>query len=101
MAQTATLTKTGQITVPKWVREYLGVKPGQSIVFKKEKNGMRIKREKTAEETAEAIDKLIPEEARRHHMEHYAGLTAAEARDKWAKSEEGRAYFREQMERCL
>lgn len=101
MGQTATLTKTGQITVPKWVREFLGVTSGDVIVFKKERGGMRIERGKTAEETAAAIDKLIPDEVRQHHMEHYAGLTAAEARDKWAKSEEGRAYFKEQMERCL
>ena len=101
MGQTATLTKTGQITVPKWVREYLGVKPGQSIVFKKEKDGMRIIREKTAEETAAAIDKLIPEEIRQNYIKNYGGMTAAEVREKWAQSDEGRAYFKEEMERCL
>ena len=46
MGQAATLTKTGQITIPKWVREYLGVKPGQAIIFRKEKDGMKIMREK-------------------------------------------------------
>ena len=101
MGMTATLTKTGQITIPKWVREYLDVKPGQVLVFRKEKDGMKILREKTAEETAEAIDKLIPPEAREHHMKYYAGLSASEAREKWARSEEGRAYFKDQMERYL
>lgn len=101
MGQSATLTKTGQITIPKWVRECLGVKPGQAIIFKKEKDGMKIMREKTAEETAEAIDKLIPPEVREHHMKYYAGLSASEAREKWARSEEGRAYFKKQMERCI
>ena len=101
MAQTATLTKTGQITIPKWVREILGVSSGDTIVFRRERNSVTIQREKTAEETAAAIDKLIPKEAREHHMKHYAGLTATEMREKWMKSEEGRAYFREEMERCL
>ena len=68
MGQTATLTKTGQITVPKWVREYLGVSSGDTIVFKRERGGMKIMREKTAEEIAAEIDKLIPDEARKWHM---------------------------------
>ena len=49
MGQTATLTKTGQITIPKWVREYLGVSSGDVIVFKRGREGMKIEREKTAE----------------------------------------------------
>ena len=101
MGQTATLTKTGQITVPKWVREYLGVSSGDTIVFKRERGEMKITRAKTAEEIAAEIDKLIPDEARKWHMEHYAGMLAKEAEEKWANSDEGRAYFREEMERCL
>lgn len=101
MGQTATLTKTGQITIPKWVRELLGVTAGDTIVFRREKDSVAIQREKTAEETAEAIHALIPEEAREHHMKHYAGLTATEVREKWMKTEEARAHFREEMERCL
>lgn len=102
MGQTATLTKTGQITIPKWVREYLDVKPGQAIVFRKAKDGgMEISREKTAEEIAEEIDRLIPDDVRKYHMENFAGMLAKEAEEKWANSDEGRAYFREEMERTL
>ncbi|MBQ6409699.1 AbrB/MazE/SpoVT family DNA-binding domain-containing protein [Candidatus Saccharibacteria bacterium] len=101
MGQAATLTKTGQITIPKWVREYLDVKPGQAIIFRKEKDGMKIMREKTAEETAEAIRKLIPEEARRRYIEKYGGMTAAEVREKWSRSPEGRAYLQAEEEKCL
>ena len=101
MAQTATLTKTGQITVPKWVREFLGVTSGDVIVFKRERGGVKIERGKTAEETAAAIDRLIPDEVRQNYIKEYGGMTAAEVREKWAKSDRGRAYFREKMERCL
>ena len=101
MGQTATLTKTGQITIPKWVREFLGVTSGDRIVFKKERGRMRIEKEKTAEETAEAIRKLIPEEIRQNYIKNYGGMTAAEVREKWAQSDEGRAHFRDEMERCL
>lgn len=101
MGQVATLTRTGQITVPKWVREVLGVKPGQRIVFRKNKNTVTMEREKTAEEIAREIDALIPDEIREYHMKHYAGLTAEETVDKWLGSEDARAYFREEMERTL
>ena len=101
MGQTATLTKTGQITVPKWARDFLGVKPGEQIIFLKAKNKLEIKKEPTAAEIAEQIDALIPDEARKWHMEHYAGMTSAEMQEKWENSDEGRAYHQEEMDRCL
>ena len=101
MGQTATLTKTGQVTVPKWVREFLGVTSGDTIVFKRGRGEIKIQRGKTAEETAAAIDKLIPEEIRQNYIKEYGGMTAAEVREKWAQTEEGRAHFRREMEKCL
>ena len=100
MADSATLTKTGQITIPKWVREILGVTTGERIVFRRAKDGINIEREKSAAEIAEKIDQLIPEDARKHHMKYCAGLTPSEAREKWANSEDGRKYFEEEFERC-
>lgn len=102
MAQTATLTKTGQITVPKWVREILGVKPGQVIVFHRNKdNTVTMHREKTAEEIAAEIDALIPEETRKFYMKHYRGLTANETFEKWSKTPEAQEYLKEELEKCL
>lgn len=101
MSVTATLTRTGQITIPKWVREALGVEPGQRITFRKEKGKITLEREKTASEIAEEIDAMIPDEARESHMANYAGMTSAEMREKWAASEEGHADLQEEMERTL
>lgn len=64
MGYAATITKTGQITIPKWVREVLGVEPGQRIVFRKTKDAVTIEREKTVDEVAAKIDELIPQEIR-------------------------------------
>ncbi|MBQ9180880.1 AbrB/MazE/SpoVT family DNA-binding domain-containing protein [Candidatus Saccharibacteria bacterium] len=99
MANTATITKSGQITLPKWAREAIGVLPGQRVVFRRTKNGITIEREKTAQEIADNISALIPDEAYAHHMQEYAGLTSAEMREKWAESEDARAFFKEEQER--
>lgn len=101
MNYAATLTKTGQITVPKWVREALGVEPGQRIVFRKEKDAVRVERERTVDEITEKIHAMIPEEIRQEYIRDYGGLTAEEAKMKWAESPEGRAYFEEELRRCL
>lgn len=101
MGYTATITKTGQITIPKWVREVLGVEPGQRIVFRKTKDAVTIEREKTAEQIADEIAKIIPERARKYHMEHYAGMLAKDALAKWADSDEGKAYFEKERARTI
>lgn len=101
MGYGATLTRTGQITVPKSVREWLGLKPGQRVMFRKKKGSIVIEREKTAAEIAEEIDKLIPDEVREHHMANYAGMTAAEVQEKWLESDDAKEYFEEERRRTL
>ncbi len=101
MPAIATLTKTGQITIPKEIRDHLGLKPGQKIIFRKTKDAARLEREKTASEIAEEIDKLIPAEVREYHMAHYAGLTANEAIDKWLETDDAKEYFAEEYRRTL
>lgn len=41
---------------------------------------------RTAAEIADEIDALIPEETREAYIKEYGGLTATEAKDKWAES---------------
>lgn len=101
MGCAATLTKTGQITGPKWVREALGVQPGQRIIFRKEKNSIAMEREKTAAEIAEEIDALIPRDIREAYIKEYGGLTANEVQEKWLKSDDAKAYFEAERRRCL
>lgn len=100
MGYAATITKTGQITIPKWVREALGVEPGQRIVFRKTKDAVTIEREKTVDEVAAKIDELIPQEIRERHNREYGGLTTAEWERKWAESEDAKEYFAEKARRC-
>ena len=40
----ATVTSKGQITLPKWVRDELGLRPGSQIEFVKENGAIRLRR---------------------------------------------------------
>lgn len=42
---TAKVTSKGQITIPKRVREQLGLKPGDEVEFLEEEAGIRIRKE--------------------------------------------------------
>jgi antitoxin PrlF len=39
----AKITSKGQITVPRAVRQALGVRPGDKVIFESDENGMRIR----------------------------------------------------------
>lgn len=43
---TATITSKGQITIPKKIREKLGLKPGDKIEFEVEKGDLKVSRKK-------------------------------------------------------
>ena len=101
MSYAATLTRAGQITVPKAVREILGILPGQRVTFRRKDDVVIIEREKTAMEIAEEIDALIPDEAREHHMKEYAGMTASEVQEKWLESPDAQEFFTEDRRKAL
>lgn len=42
-----TLTKKGQVTIPKRIREYLGIKPRDRVKFEIEKGAVKIKPART------------------------------------------------------
>lgn len=49
---TATITSKGQVTIPKKIREKLGLKPGDKIDFEVEKGDLKVSRKKySIEET--------------------------------------------------
>lgn len=41
---TVTITRSGQVTLPKELRDFLGVKPGQKITFRRNKDQVSIPR---------------------------------------------------------
>ena len=59
---TAVITKSGQVTLPKELREFLGFELGEKIVFKKTRSGVKIERRLT--------DKEFLDEIRAIHKKH-------------------------------
>ena len=100
MIYSATVTKTGQITIPKSVREILGVKPGQKIKFKVNKKDVSVEREKSAMEIADEIHALFTDEMRERFKKN-ACKTAGQVREEWLKSDEARKYYEERLRRTL
>ena len=100
MVYSATLTRTGQITIPKPVREALGVEPGQRIVFNIKKKSANIERQKPLEEITKEIHALVPDYVRENFKKN-AGKTAGEIREEWLKSDEAREYYAERLRRTL
>ena len=100
MIYSATVTKTGQITIPKSVREILGVKPGQKVVFERKKDTITIEKSKTAEEIGAKIHALIPDYVRENAKKN-AGKTAGQIREEWLKSDEAKEYYAERLRRTL
>ena len=91
-----TITKSGQITLPKAFRDFLGVKPGDQIVISRNiaDESISIERLMSAQEILAKMDaRRTPEELAA--IEKNRGKTAREMTYEWMDSPEGKAYFKE------
>lgn len=89
-----TITKTGQIFLPKAVRTALNLLPGQRISFDVKGDVLTLRRAKTIEEILADIDSRKSEETK-HRIKMNTGKTVAEMRDEWDRSPEGQKYYKE------
>ena len=65
MSYTVALTKTGQMTLPKELRVFLGVDGAKSVRIEKTKDGAKIKRKMSHEELFELFDSRNSEKTRK------------------------------------
>ena len=89
----AVITKSGQVTLPKELRDFLGVKPGEKIIFDTDEKRVIIKRKMTKEEFYASIDRNLNAKTR-HIIKKSAGMTVAEMREVYDNSRKGRAEMR-------
>ena len=97
MIYTSTVTKTGQVFLPKAVRLALGLEPGSRVSINLKKDTIAIERKKTLEYVENTLEKLrasLPESAK-EKIRQNRGKTAGEIREEWLKSEESTKYYGE------
>lgn len=105
MSIAVSINSSGQATIPKAVREFLGVVPGENrLIFDFEGKKVVVKREKSRRELFEEAERKIRrinEEAERRNpeikklKERYKGMTFNEVRDAYDATPEGRREFKE------
>lgn len=94
MSYAVVINSSGQITLPKAIRDILGVKIGDRVKFDVEKDKVEVSRVKDVYEVLAEIDaKRTPEEKAR--IKALAGKTARELREEWENSEEATIYYKE------
>jgi len=101
MQYTSTITRSGQITLPKPLRDLLSVTPGSRITFNVTDQAITIEREKTLREVFDELDKIresyeTPETKAAHKK--FRGWTANEMRDNYINSPEGKKYYKEKYD---
>ncbi len=94
MNYTTTITKTGQIFLPKAVRTALNLLPGERVSLSLENESVTIQKTKSLEDVLAELDASMSDEARKM-LKKNAGKTVRELREEWANSEEGKQYFKE------
>ena len=95
---TVTITKSGQITLPKELRDFLGVELGGRVTFHKTKNGVNIERKMTDKEFFDKLDSLKSSKTKafiKKHEAKLAKMSISEMKNEWAKSPAGKKYLEE------
>ena len=94
MSYAVVINSSGQITLPKAIRDILGVKIGDRVKFDVEKDKVEVSRVKDVYEVLAEIDAMrTPEQ--RAKIKASAGKTAREFREEWENSEEAEIYYKE------
>lgn len=105
MSIAVSINSSGQATIPKVVRDLLGIVPGENrLIFDLEGKKVVLKREKSRrellEESLKRIHKINEEAEKRNPKitemkKKYAGMTFDEVRDAYDATPEGRKEFKE------
>ncbi|MBR3256858.1 AbrB/MazE/SpoVT family DNA-binding domain-containing protein [Candidatus Saccharibacteria bacterium] len=91
----STLTKTGQVFLPKAVRSALNLLPGQSVVLSLKGDSLVLKRAQSVEELVAELEEIRENasEKTKLRLEKNAGKSAQELRENWSASPEGKSFY--------
>ena len=93
MRYTVSLTKSGQMTLPKELRDFLGIKPGEKVIINQERTGVSIHRKLTKQEFFAELDKNISPKTRRIAQKNL-DKTTSEMLSEYLDSPKGQAEMR-------
>lgn len=97
LTYSATMNTNGQITIPKVLREFLGVYPGQKIELIQDNVSVRIERYLTAKEAFAKINSAPKSQQTLKAIEHNRGKTASELAEEWGKQPDHVVYLQEKF----
>ena len=98
MSYTVAINSSGQATIPKDIRDFLRVTPGENrLVFEVKDGGVTITKEKTPrqllQESLKKIDRILgPKPVNKNK---FAGMSFDEVREAWSETPEGKAEMEE------
>ena len=94
MSYAVVINSSGQITLPKAIRDILGVKIGDRVKFDVTKDKVEVSRVKDVYEVLAEVDAMwTPQE--RENLKKLSGKTAREIMEDWENSEEAAKYYKE------
>lgn len=101
MVYTVAITKTGQMTLPKALRVFLGVDGAKTVQIEKQKNGIVINKRPSEEEFFAEIDKHISKKTRAiiKKDRERGGLSVQQMVDEYASSDAGKKELEEEYGR--
>ena len=99
MIYSATITKTGQATIPKAIRDILGIDPGSNarIIYHTHRDGsVSITRDLTYDEARAYLDSYFSDKKSKELVKKHAGKSASQLIDEWLASPAGKAHLQEE-----
>ncbi len=101
MVYTVAITKSGQMTLPKALRVFLGVDGAKTVQIEKRKNGIVINKRLSEEEFFAEIDKHISEKTRAiiEKDRERGGMSVRQMIDEYANSDAGKKELEEEYGR--
>lgn len=92
MEYTTTLSSSGQITLPKAIRECLKIDFGDKVSLHLAQDKVELKRTQGLDEILDEIDRETPPDVRAE-IERRAGQTAGDYREEWLRSPQAKNYY--------
>ena len=94
MSYSVAVTSAGQMTIPKALREMLGI--GDHVLVDREDDKIIVRREQTAEEILDELHALFTPEERRQMKEDYGGRLAKDILNEYYQTEEYQKRMKEE-----